>query len=193
MPDESRDSRPALREPRGAIPPGCSPCGHCRAITRWVARAVLLELGAGVAQSRLVDPFEEAFTRAKEDRRNGDVHLVDRALAKMLLNDIDAATNANIVASGRFSRLRQGGGNAIGDEAEGVPRSMTRREAWAWSFSGGERGDRAVAGATRDRCQDARPEWHKIYLTARRGPVARGWASPRPRRRAARRTQDACC
>ena len=76
-------------------------------------------LGAGVAQGRKVCSFEESFTSAKEDRRNGDVHLVDQALAKILLNDIDAATKTNILAFGRFARLRQGGGNAFRNEVEG--------------------------------------------------------------------------
>ena len=75
--------------------------------------------GAGVAQGRKVCTFEESFTRAEQDRRNCDVHLVDQALAKILLNDIDAATNANILAFGRFARLRQGGACAFSNEVEG--------------------------------------------------------------------------
>jgi hypothetical protein len=62
--------------------------------------------GAGVAQGRKVYSFKESFTRAKQDRRNSDVHFVDQALAKILLNDVYAATNTNILAFGRFASLR---------------------------------------------------------------------------------------
>ena len=75
--------------------------------------------GAGVAQGRKVDSFKESFTSAKQDRRNSDVHLVDQALAKILLNDVYAATNTNILAFGRFASLRQGGVNAFRNEVEG--------------------------------------------------------------------------
>ena len=75
--------------------------------------------GAGVAQGRKVCSFKESFTSAKQDRRNGDVHLVDQALAKILLNDVYAATKTNVLAFGRFASLRQGGGNALGNEVEG--------------------------------------------------------------------------
>ncbi len=74
--------------------------------------------GAGVAQSRKVCSFEESFTRAKQDRRDSDVHLVDQALAKILLNDMDCATDAAILACSRFARLRQGGGNTFGNEVQ---------------------------------------------------------------------------
>ena len=75
--------------------------------------------GAGVAQGRKVGSFKESFTSAKQDRRNSDVHLVDQALAKILLNDVDAATKTNILTCGRFASLRQGGGNAFRHEVEG--------------------------------------------------------------------------
>ena len=74
---------------------------------------------AGVAQGRKVCSFKESFASAKQDRCNGDVHLIDQALAKILLNHVDAATNPNILAFGRFARLRQGGGNALRNEVEG--------------------------------------------------------------------------
>ena len=77
-----------------------------------------LVLGAGVAEGRKVYALKEPFTSAKQDRRNSDVYLVDQALAKILLNGIDTATNANILGSSRFARLRQGGGNAFSDEME---------------------------------------------------------------------------
>jgi hypothetical protein len=76
-------------------------------------------LYARVAQSGEVYSFKEPFTGAKQDGRNGDVHLVNQALAETLLDDIDTATNANIPASGRVLRLRQGGSHALSDEVKG--------------------------------------------------------------------------
>ena len=74
--------------------------------------------GAGIAQGGKVYSFKEPFTSAKQDRRNGDVHLVDQALTKILLNDVYAATETNILASRRFAGLRQGGGDAFRNEVE---------------------------------------------------------------------------
>ena len=62
--------------------------------------------GAAVAQRWKVYSFKEPFTSAKQDRRDSDVHLVDQALAKILLNDIYTATKTNVLASGRFASLR---------------------------------------------------------------------------------------
>jgi len=62
-------------------------------------------LGAGVAQGRKVYPFEQSLTRAKKDWRNGDVHFIDEALAKILLDDIDSTTNADVLSFGGFARL----------------------------------------------------------------------------------------
>ena len=53
--------------------------------------------GAGVAQGRKVYSFKEPFTGAEQDRRNREVHLVDQALAKILLNDVYAATKTNVL------------------------------------------------------------------------------------------------
>src|SRR5690349_9097266 len=75
--------------------------------------------GAGVAQGGKVRSFEESFTSGKQDRCNGDVHLVDQAFAKILLDHAHAATKANILACGRFASSRKGGGDAFGNEVEG--------------------------------------------------------------------------
>src|SRR5687767_8436766 len=75
--------------------------------------------GAGVAQGRKIHSFEESFSGAEQDRRNSDVQLVDQASAKILLNDVHAATETNILAFRRFASSRQGGGNAFRNEVEG--------------------------------------------------------------------------
>ena len=75
--------------------------------------------GANIAQGRKIDTFEESLTGAKQDWRYGEVHLIDQALAKILLDDIDSATNANIFASGGFLGTFKRGGNAFRHEVEG--------------------------------------------------------------------------
>jgi hypothetical protein len=71
-----------------------------------------LTAGAGVAQGGKIDTFEESRTGAEQDGRYGDVHLVDQAVAKILLNDVDAATHSHVLASrpprGRAQTRRPG-------------------------------------------------------------------------------------
>ena len=74
---------------------------------------------AGVAKLGKIYSFKESFTSTKQYRRDGDVHLVDQALAKILLNDIDASAKPNILAFGCFASLRQSGDNTFRHEVEG--------------------------------------------------------------------------
>lgn len=53
---------------------------------------------AGVAQGRKIYTVEQSLTGAEEYRRYGDVHLVDQVVAKILLNDVDAATHSHVLA-----------------------------------------------------------------------------------------------
>jgi len=46
------------------------------------------------------------------------MHLVNQALAKILSNDVDTATNANVLACGRYACSRQCGINAFSNEVE---------------------------------------------------------------------------
>lgn len=55
-------------------------------------------LNAGISQGGKIDTFEESLTAAEQDWRYRHVHLVDQAQAKILLDDIRAATHANIFA-----------------------------------------------------------------------------------------------
>jgi hypothetical protein len=70
-------------------------------------------LDAGIAQGRKIHTFEEALTGAEQDWRYGYVHLIDKAAAKILLEDIDSATNANILASGGFPRTLKSDGSTF--------------------------------------------------------------------------------
>lgn len=54
--------------------------------------------GTRVAQFRKVDAFEEALTGAEQYRGDRNVHLVNQPLAKVLLDDIDSATNTHVFA-----------------------------------------------------------------------------------------------
>jgi hypothetical protein len=74
---------------------------------------------AGIAQGRQIHTFEEALTGAEQDRRNGYVHFIDKAMAKILLDDIDSATNANIFASGGFPGALKSNGSAFRHELKG--------------------------------------------------------------------------
>jgi len=46
------------------------------------------------------------------------MHLVNQALAKILSNDVDTATNANVLAFGRYACSLQCGINAFSNEVE---------------------------------------------------------------------------
>jgi hypothetical protein len=74
--------------------------------------------GAGVTQGRKIHTFEESLTGAEQDWRYGYVHLVDKALAKILLDDIDSATNANILASSGSPGALKSDDRAFCDEVE---------------------------------------------------------------------------
>lgn len=76
-------------------------------------------LDAGIAQGRKIHTFEESLTGAEQDWRYGYVHLIDKALAKILLDDIDSAANANILASGSFPGALKSDGNTFRHEVEG--------------------------------------------------------------------------
>jgi len=73
-------------------------------------------LRAGIAQIRKVYPFEKSLTRAEQDRCDRNMHFVDHTLAKALLDDFDAAANANILALGHLACLSQGGINFINSQ-----------------------------------------------------------------------------
>ena len=70
------------------------PASHCRDKIKWVARA-------------------------EQDWRYGDVHLIDKALAKILLDDIDAATHANIFACGGLAGALKSDGSTFRYDVKG--------------------------------------------------------------------------
>lgn len=76
-------------------------------------------LDAGIAQGRKIHAFEESLTGAEQDWRYGYVHLIDKALAKILLDDIDSATEANIFAFGGFAGAFKCDGSASRHKVKG--------------------------------------------------------------------------
>lgn len=86
-------------------------------------------LDAGIAQGRKIHAFEEALTGAEQDWRYGDVHFIDKAVAKILLDDIDSATDANIFAPSGFPRALKSDGSPFCHEVKG--RSAVHDKRWA--------------------------------------------------------------
>lgn len=86
-------------------------------------------LDAGIAQGRKIHTVEEAFTGAEQDWGYGDVHLIDQAVAKILLNDIDAATNPNVFACGSLPGVLESDGSTFRHKVKG--RSVLHDQRWA--------------------------------------------------------------
>jgi hypothetical protein len=49
-------------------------------------------LDAGIAQCGKIHAFEEVLTEAEQDGRCSVMHLFDKALVQILLDDVDVAT-----------------------------------------------------------------------------------------------------
>jgi hypothetical protein len=54
------------------------------------------EFDAFVSQSPQVNPFEQRFSPAEQDRRDGDVQFIDEAFTKKLLNRIRPAADPHV-------------------------------------------------------------------------------------------------
>jgi hypothetical protein len=68
-------------------------------------------LNACITQSGKIHAFEEPLSGAEQNWRYGDVHLIDKVLAKVLLDGIDSAAHANIFTRGGFAcELKRGNG-----------------------------------------------------------------------------------
>jgi hypothetical protein len=96
-------------------------------------------LHAGIAQGGKIHTFKEAFTGAEQDRRYRYVHLIDQAVAQILLDDIDSATNANIFASGGFPGALKSDGSTFRHEVKA--RSAVHDKRWARVIRQDEYGD----------------------------------------------------
>src|SRR5262249_13390367 len=79
------------------------------------------------------DPFwakvlEEANAMTKEDRDQMNLHLVQQARLEILLNDLRAPPDPDILAAGDGRGLREASPDPIGDER--IRRTALPRERW---------------------------------------------------------------
>ena len=80
-------------------------------------RAELLEL------ELRADAGEEARASAQEDRRDVQLQLVDQTGRQVLVDDVGAAADEDVLVAGGLPRSLQGGLDPIGDEREGRVRT----------------------------------------------------------------------
>lgn len=71
-----------------------------------------------VAELRSVKAFQKGFSGAEEDRREGQVHVIDEPGAKVLPDGGNSAAHADIAAVGSVNRSLERSVNAIGDKVE---------------------------------------------------------------------------
>ena len=74
---------------------------------------------AFVPQRYRIKTGKKMFTGAKQNRGNGDVHLVDQTSLKVLANRMNAATQPHILTLGCRLGLGQGRVNLLGDKVKG--------------------------------------------------------------------------
>src|ERR1700728_2457899 len=96
------------------------------------------ELNAFVSQSAQVNRLEQSLSSAQQDRRDSDVHLIDEAQTKILLEGLRSAANAHIHSVGCVVRSVKRLVNTARDEVEcrsafhldGRARVMSQDESW---------------------------------------------------------------
>ena len=76
-------------------------------------------VGELVAEGGEIEVAEDAFAAADEDGRGDEMHVVDEAGAKILLDGGGASAEANIFPVGGGDGLLERAMNAVGDEVEG--------------------------------------------------------------------------
>src|SRR6266540_246594 len=65
------------------------------------------------------DSFKEALAAAEKERRDVDLDLVDEPGRQVLVDDVGAAADVDVLAAGRRLGLLEGGLDALSDEGEG--------------------------------------------------------------------------
>ncbi len=93
-----------------------------------------------IAQLRCVNTFQKTFSCTEEDRRHGQVHLVDKSGAKVLPDRGNPAAKPDILTVRSVNSSFKGGVNAIGDKVEGRASAHVDRCAWV----AGEHENRSV-------------------------------------------------
>jgi len=80
-----------------------------------------------VAEASDIDPVQQMLSGAEQDRRDGQLHLVDQAGAQVLSNRGNAATQSNVEAARGFPCPLERRVNAISYEMENCPASHLDR------------------------------------------------------------------
>ena len=99
---------------------------------------------AGVPQCPQVNPFKQPFSAAKQHGCDGNVQLIDKALAQVLLDGVRAAANAHVQCAGRLACPFKRVVNAARDEME--RRAAFHRYGWTCMVRQDE--NRHVVGRT---------------------------------------------
>jgi len=86
--------------------------------------------GAVIAEIRCVDTFQKGFSGTEEDRRQRQMHFVDKPGAKVLPDRGDTAAEPDVLTVRSVNRAFQCGVDAIGDKVEG--RAAGHLNRWAW-------------------------------------------------------------
>ncbi len=86
-------------------------------------------LDAGIAQGREIYTFEKSLTGAEQNWRYGYVHLIDKPLVKVLVDDIDSATNADIFTSRSLPSALQRNGRPVRNKIKGRSAIHDKRRA----------------------------------------------------------------
>jgi putative endonuclease len=74
---------------------------------------------AVVSQRPQVDAFEQSLSTPEQDRRDGNVQLIDQALTKVLLDRAGAATNPHVLSASRLTCPIKRLANPARDEVKG--------------------------------------------------------------------------
>jgi hypothetical protein len=74
----------------------------------------------------VADVLEQPLTVPEQDRDEVQLELIDQSGGKVLLDDAGAPAEQHVPAVGGLLGLLEGGLDAVGDEEEGVPPSISR-------------------------------------------------------------------
>ena len=86
--------------------------------------------GALTAKIGCVNTLQQAFSGTEQDRRNGQMHLIDKSCTKILPNRGNPATQRDILAVGSVNSSFKCGVNTVGDNVEGGASAHNDRCPW---------------------------------------------------------------
>ena len=86
--------------------------------------------GALIAEVGCVNALKQAFSGTEQDRRNGQMHLIDKSCTKILPNSGHPAAEPDILSVRSVNSSFKCAVNAIGDKVEGSTSAHNDRCAW---------------------------------------------------------------